>query len=207
MGVITRQPRKLYHYFVSTKFRKSTPFSRYKPCARVLRSPVNPLAKDVRVVFFAGTFFRLHKGPNNERTRRISDKKMNNTNVLLTVNRSTGAHKTQNMCANIQKLCLRGTPNPQGRFFQGSPQERFLILGTFPAGTTKNGDSRFTVVQYGNRLPRESFPREPATTEIHGKFCTGTSYRGELSRDNYYIGSSHHGMHGRFCTGDAHYEI
>ena len=47
------------------------------------------------------------------------------------------------------------------------------------AGINHHENSRELL--YGNRSPREPFPRELATTGIHGIFCTGTDHYGKTS--------------------------
>ena len=90
-------------------------------------------------------------------------------------------------------------------FYQGLPRVRFLILGTFPAGFTSSHHGNSRVFLDGNWPPREPFPRELATTGIHGIFLYGNwPPRENFSREpgttgNLPAGSSHHGNSRDFC--------
>ena len=78
----------------------------------------------------------------------------------------------------------------QQYIFQGLPRVRFLTLGTFPAGFSHHGNSR--VFLDGNWPPREPFPRELATTGIHGVFVQQPATTGKLA-----AGTGHHGKSSR----------
>ena len=84
-------------------------------------------------------------------------------------------------------------------FLQGSPRERFLVLVFSPTGFSYHGISRDT--SYGNRPPRETYPRE---NSHHGNsrdcLYTNRSSRGNLPAVTLPAGTSRHGNSQDFCN-------
>ena len=112
------------------------------------------------------------KYPQKNKTKISGDKK---TRSFVNDGRA-GAHRTRRLCAK----------------FPGQSLGTILDVGKFPAGISNHGNLRDYL--NGIRPSREPFPRELATTGMHGIFVwkptttgkapAGTGHHGKSSRGN-----------------------
>ena len=97
------------------------------------------------------------KYPQKNKTKISGDKK---TRSFVNDGRA-GAHRTRRLCAK----------------FPGQSLGTILDVRKFPAGISNHGNLRDYL--NGIRPSREPFPRELATTGMHGIVCTGTDHHGK----------------------------